>query len=113
MTLSGTGTDFSITASPTARTVKAGKSTTYVMTLTPISGFTGTVALGCSGAPKAGSCTVSPSSLTLNGTTVATATVNAKTTSGKNGTPKGTYMLTLSGTFSTLSHSKTVTLTVQ
>jgi len=110
--LSGTGTDFSISATPSSQTVKAGKSATYTLTLTPISGFAGTVALSCSGVPPAGSCSISANSLTLNGTS-ATATVTVTTANGKKGTPKGTYTLTLTGTFSALQRRNTVTLTVQ
>ena len=117
--LSGNGTDFSLSATPTAQTVAPGKSASYTLSVAPVSGFTGAVALSCSGAPPAGTCTVSPASVTLNGTSASGATVTATTSPGatrspvKKGTPRGTYTLTLTGSFSTLSHSTTVTLTVR
>jgi Abnormal spindle-like microcephaly-assoc'd, ASPM-SPD-2-Hydin len=112
--LSGTGTDFSVSASPSTQVVTAGKSTTYTLSVAPISGFTGTVALNCSGVPPEGSCTISPTSVSLNGTMTSTVIVTSTTTGkGKKGTPKGTYMLTLTGNFGTLSHSTQVTLTVK
>jgi len=113
VTHSGTGTDFSISAASAAQKVKAGKSATYTLSLTPISGFAGTVSLGCSGAPPAESCTVSPSSLALSGTGASTAKATVTTSPGKKGTPSGTYTLTFTGSFSTLSHPATATMTVQ
>lgn len=114
VSLSGNGTDFSVSASPSTQTVGAGKSATYTLSVAPIIGYTGPVALSCSGAPPAGSCTISPTSASLNGTTTVTATVTTATSGmGKKGTPKGTYTLTLTGSFSTLSHSTQVALTVK
>ena len=79
--LSGTGTDFSIPApgSQTEATVTAGQTATYDLTLSP-DGFSGAVSLSCSGAPTATTCSVSPSSLTLDGTTDAMVTVTVRTT---------------------------------
>jgi hypothetical protein len=68
--LSGTGTDFALQASggsPLSATITPGASTTYNVSVTPVSGFTGTVALSCSGAPLGGSCTPSAGSVTING----------------------------------------------
>ena len=114
VTLAGNGTDFSLSASPSTQTVGAGKSATYTLSVAPISGYTGAVALGCSGVPPAGSCTISPTSVSLSGTTTVTAAVTIATAGmGKKGTPKGTYKLTLTGSFSTLSHTTQVALTVK
>ncbi|MCL5746484.1 MAG: S8 family serine peptidase [Acidobacteria bacterium] len=41
--------DFAISASPAARSIPAGKQTTYTVTVTPSGGFTGTVALSATG----------------------------------------------------------------
>jgi Cep192 domain 4/NHL repeat len=111
--LSGTGTDFSVSASPSSETVKAGKSAGYTLTVTPESGFTGTVTLGCTGAPSQASCKISPPSAKLNGSKALTSSVTVSTGSGKKLTPTGTYTLTLTGASGSLSHSTTVTLTVQ
>jgi len=110
--LSQVVSDFSIAVAPSSRTVKAGKSTTYTLTLTPVSGFTGTISLSCSATPPAGTCSVSPASVTLNGTSSSTATVTVTTAPGKKGTPKGTYTLTFTGAFGTLQHSSTANLVV-
>jgi hypothetical protein len=57
--------DFSFTPYPTTATVAPGQTATYAMTLTPINGLSGTIQLGCQGAPSGGTCTVTPSSVTL------------------------------------------------
>ena len=81
--LSGTGTDFSITAaqgSQTTATVVAGQTATYNLAFSGTSGFTGTVALTCTGAPSLSVCTITPSSLSLSGTNTMNTTVNVSTT---------------------------------
>lgn len=84
--LSGTGTDFALQASggsSLSATIAPGATTTYNVSVTPISGFTGTVALSCSGAPAGGSCTPSATTVNINGSaapvalSVATATTAA------------------------------------
>ena len=103
--------DFSITATPSAQTISSGHQAIYTITLTPISGLTGTIALSCSGAPANSTCSVSPSTDNLQGTAIAsTVTLNAN----KN-VNHGTFTLTFTGTLvgRTLSHSTTVQLTVK
>lgn len=81
--LSGTGTDFSATAaqgSQTTATVVAGQTATYNLVFSGTSGFTGNVALTCTGAPSFSTCTISPASLSLNGTNTANTTVSVTTT---------------------------------
>src|SRR2546425_763316 len=96
VTLSGTGTDFSIVAppgSPTTATISAGQTATFTMTIAPSGGFNDTITTGCSGAPPGGACSVSPSAFTLNTTTKITITVtttarsNAVPVSGPQGVP--------------------------
>jgi FG-GAP-like repeat/Protein of unknown function (DUF1573)/FG-GAP repeat len=81
--LSGTGTDFSATTaqgSQTTATVVAGQTATYNLVFSGTSGFTGNVALTCTGAPSFSTCTISPASLSLNGTNTANTTVSVSTT---------------------------------
>ena len=81
--LSGTGTDFSITAAQgtqTTSTVVAGQTATYNLAFSGTPGFTGTVALTCTGAPSLSTCTITPSSLSLSGTNNMTTTVSISTT---------------------------------
>jgi carboxypeptidase T len=102
--------DFQITTSPTSAIVSPGQSTTSTLTLAPLFGFSGTVALTCKVPSGKGlSCEVSPSSVTLNGNS-ATATLSINTSPS---TPAGTYKISARGTSDTLTHWTTFTLTVQ
>jgi hypothetical protein len=108
-TLTQSVEDFSVSASPTSRTISRGHSGTYTLSLTPVNGFTGNISLSCSGAPTNTTCSVSPSQVTMNGTNSAQATVTV--TAAKNAT-NGTRTLTLQGTSGSVTHSTTVSLTV-
>jgi len=104
--------DFSITATPGAQTISSGHQAIYSVTVTPIDGLTGTIALSCSGAPPNSTCSVSPSSENLQGSPVkSTVTLSAN----KNVT-HGTFTLTFTGVLVggyNLTHSTTVQLTVK
>jgi len=83
VSLSGTGTDFTLSADPTSRTVTAGQSASYTLSVTPAGGFNQSVALSCAWVgtqPRGTSCTVSPTSVALDGTTPQNATVTVTTT---------------------------------
>jgi hypothetical protein len=108
-TLTQAVSDFSIAASPSSLTVSRSHSGTYTLTLSPLSGFTGAVSLSCSGVPNRTTCSISPSSVTLNGTTSAQATVTI--TVGGNAST-GKHTLTFKGTSGTVTHSTTATLTI-
>ena len=103
VTSASTG-DFSIAAGSTI-TLKRGSSATDGVTIAAVSGFTGTVSLSASGAKRGVSVSFNPSSVTGSGNSVMTvkANKNAQT---------GTYNLTVTGTSGSLSHSTTVSLTV-
>lgn len=80
--LTGTGTDFSIGLAPggsATATVTAGSPATYSLQVTPISGFGGTVALSCTGAPLESTCMPSVASASLSGNTAATFSVQVTT----------------------------------
>ena len=66
--LSGTGQDFSVTASPASATATPGQSATFTVTISPAGGFNQTVSLSCSQSPTVGSCVFSQPSVTLGGT---------------------------------------------
>jgi hypothetical protein len=68
LTLTGTGMDFSLMpTSQTSVTVAPGQVANYSASVIPESGFNQTVTLTCSGAPPQSTCTVTPSSVTLDG----------------------------------------------
>jgi hypothetical protein len=102
-------TDFSISASPASETIPRASSATYTLTLTPIGGLSGNVSLSCNGAPGNTTCSISPNQVTWNGVNSAQASVTV--TVSKHATV-GTYTLTLKGTSGSITHSTTVTLTI-
>ena len=103
--------DFSITATPASQTIPSGHKGYYTITLTPINGLTGTVALTCAGSPPNSTCTVSPSTASLQGSPVQS-TVTLFANQNVN---HGTFTLTFSATLTgrSLAHSTTVQLTVK
>jgi hypothetical protein len=82
VTLTGTGSDFSLSSEPISRTVTAGQSATYTLSVGPVSGFNQAVALSCTkpAALTLATCSVSPSAATPDGTNAATVTVTVTTT---------------------------------
>jgi uncharacterized repeat protein (TIGR03803 family) len=79
--LSGTGQDFSLAPSVSStQTVAPGQVANYALAVAPLGGFNRTVTLTCSGAPAQSTCSVSPNSVTLNGTTTASVAVTVATT---------------------------------
>jgi trimeric autotransporter adhesin len=88
--LTGIGTDFTIGLSPggsATASVPAGSPATYNLQVTPISGFNGTVALSCSGAPPESNCMVSEALVIPNGNTAATFSVQVTTTASSIASP--------------------------
>jgi sugar lactone lactonase YvrE len=110
VTLTGSGPNFSISASPNTLTVVHGNAGTSTITLTPQAKFAQTVAVSCTGAPANSTCTLNPPNVQLFGGTGQTSTLTIQTTST---TAPGNYTLTVTGTFAPLSNSTTIALTVQ
>ena len=83
--LSGTGTDFALAAASggsTSATVNAGQTATYNLQVAP-TGFSGNVALSCAwtlSQPRGTNCTVSPTSVNVDGTNAAPFTATVTTT---------------------------------
>jgi subtilase family serine protease len=98
--------DFSISASPTSMTAKQGTAAMYTFSVSPISGFAGSVNLGVSGLPTGATGSFSPNPITGgSGSSVLTVTTTGSS-------PLGKYTLTITGTSGLLIHSATVMLTV-
>jgi len=111
VSLTGSGPDFAISDSPNTMTVTAGSSGTSTISLTPQAKFAQAITLSCpTGLPAGATCSYSPNPTQLFGGSVQTSTLTIQTSST---TPKGTYTVTTTGVFSPLSHSATITLTVQ
>jgi hypothetical protein len=98
--------DFTISVSPTSRTVSRGSSGSYTVTIGAVNSFTGTVSLSVSGLGSRVTATFSPTSITGSGTSTLTVTA-ARNAS------KGARTITITGVSGSLNHSTTATLTVQ
>jgi len=80
VSLAGTGSDFSLTASTSQDTIQSGATATYSLTASAVGGsFPNAVSLSCSGLPANASCSFSPNSL-KPGATKATSTLTITTT---------------------------------
>ena len=78
--LTGAGSDFGLTSSPSSDTVKAGTTATYTLTLSPLLGpFNDPVQLSCGDAPALTTCSLQPNKVTLGGNP-ATVILNIPTT---------------------------------
>jgi subtilisin family serine protease len=78
----GNTADFSVSMSPGGDTINPGQPATYTVSVTPSGGFNHLVVFSCSGLPTGASCTVAPSSVTLDGTNASSDQVVVTTTKG-------------------------------
>jgi len=100
----GAGIDFTIGVSPSSASVAAGLRAAYTVTITPMNGFTGAVALSCSsGLPSGASCSFLPNP---------TAGASTLTVGTSISTPLTGATLTITGAAGALSHSTSTMLVV-
>ncbi len=85
--LTGMGEDFSMSSSSASATVSPGQMATYNLTIVSAGGFNQKVTFNCSGAPNLSTCSVSPGSITLSGTSSSTVTVTVTTTARSENLP--------------------------
>ena len=83
--------DFTVSATPTSRTVAPGSSATYSVTVTAHGAFTGRVDLRATGQPSGSTVTFSPAFVSGSGTSTMTIAVPSTTA-------LGTFAITVSGT---------------
>ena len=80
VSLSGSGQDFSLAASgSSSATVSPGQTASYTISVSPGGGFNQSVGLTCTGAPTDSTCSLSSSSITLDGSSAESVTVTVKT----------------------------------
>ncbi|PYX93728.1 MAG: hypothetical protein DMG67_03480 [Acidobacteria bacterium] len=96
--------NFALAATPSSRTVTAGGSTSYTISVTPSGTFSDSVVLSVSGLPMGASASLTPASLASGNSTLSISTSSS--------TPAGSYTLSVTGTSGNLAHSKNVTLNV-
>lgn len=97
--------DFSLTASPAARTVTAGGSTTATVNTATTAGSAQSMSLSVSGLPSGATASFNPSSVTSGGSSTISITTSAST-------PSGNYGITVIGTGSTTTRTTLLRLTV-
>lgn len=98
--------DFRMAISPTSQTLNGGTSASYTVTVSSVNGFTGAVALSCSGTfPASYTCSI-PTSVTVPANRSASVTLRMN---APRGTP-GTYTVTAKGSVGTIAHSVNATL---
>ncbi|MGA2962343.1 MAG: Ig-like domain repeat protein [Candidatus Korobacteraceae bacterium] len=102
-----TVSDFVISVSPASQTITPGQSAVYALTVASVSGFSGNVSVGCSGGPTNSTCSVTPSSVTLNGTAAATAQATLVTSANSN---YGAFTLVITGTLGALTRTASANL---
>jgi hypothetical protein len=73
--------DFTISASPASGSAAAGQSATFIFTVTPTAGYTGTVKFSCGTLPSMATCSFAPASASLLGGTAVNSTLTVATTS--------------------------------
>jgi hypothetical protein len=80
VTFTGSGIDFGMTPAVNVVAVTAGQTAKYTLSVIPVYGFNKTVSLSCTGLPQATTCSVTPASVTLDGTDPVTVTATVSTT---------------------------------
>jgi serine protease AprX len=98
-------TDFSLSVSPSSRSIKHGQNTSYSVTITRLNGFAGSIAFTVGGLPSNATASFSPNP--TNGTSV---TLKVSTSRSS---PSGTYTLQITGTSGGHSHVVNVSLTLR
>src|SRR6266403_668175 len=79
--------DYSVSESPSSRTINAGQQASFTVSAAPLNHSRQTVTWDCTVAPPGPSCTVSPQSVTLDGSNTASATVTLMTVTRGLATP--------------------------
>jgi hypothetical protein len=98
--------DYSLSVTPSSRSITRGTSGNYTVTIARTGGFTGAVTFSLSGLPSGATSSFSPNPSSGTGTATTLKVSTAKTT------PAGTYVLTITGVSGSLTRAITVTLVV-
>jgi len=98
--------NFSVAIAPSNVTVARGSQALYKVTITPDTGFIGTVSFRVNGLPLRATASFSPISINTSGSSNLTIKTNHKS-------PTGVFTLTITATGGGLAHSKQATLTIK
>jgi hypothetical protein len=99
--------DFSVSATPSSRTVVPGTGTSYAMNVIPSNGFNGNVTFSVSGLPSGATASFSAASITPSDSLASTLSIGTSSS-----TPAGSYLLTVTTTSGNLKHTTQLTLMV-
>lgn len=102
--------DFTLSASPTGRTILRGESTEYTLTVTGLNDFSGQVTLSTVGLPAGSGAQFTTHTVTLDTNTGSGQSTLQITTSAE--TPIGSHTFTVSAESGEIKHSVTLTLTL-
>ena len=97
--------DFSLSATPSSRTIAPGGSSSHSVTVAPQNGFTGTVNFGITGLPAGVTASFSPAAVTGSASTTLGISTNTSISAG-------TYPLVITGTSGPVTRTVNVTLVV-
>lgn len=113
VSLSGTGVDYAVSASPSSVSVQTGHQAKTTVTVSALGGsFNNSVALSCGNLPSGATCSFSPSSVVPGASSASSSlTINTQQSGGIK-TPVGTYSITVNGSSSVAVRSTVLTLTV-
>jgi hypothetical protein len=100
-----TVSDFTVSATPANQTVSAGQAATYTATVTPLSGFNGSVDFTVTGVPAGATAAFTPSSVAGGASTTLQISTSAAT-------PAGSYPLVVRGTSGAVTRTANITLAV-
>jgi hypothetical protein len=102
--------NFSVSSPPISQTVTAGTAATYTTTITPIGGYTGSVALSAAGLPSGATASFNPATVAVAvSASVVTSTMTVATTAS---TATGIYPITVTATDGTLTNTAYPELTI-
>jgi len=99
--------DFTISASPSSKTIAQGSAGTSTITTAVSGGFNNAITLSASGQPTGTTVSFSPNPIAAPGSGSSTMTITVGSS-----TAPGTYTITVTGTGGTTTHTTPVTLTV-
>lgn len=97
------GPDFTLSISPPSQTIGMSSQANYTLTVQSVNGFASTVQLTCSGLPSGTTCSLDGASVGVGSSPLLIQTQNSAA---------GTYLLTITGTNGTLTHSAQIELIV-
>jgi hypothetical protein len=98
--------DFTLSVSPSSRSIRRGRNTSYAITVGSQQGFAGAVFLSLDGLPAGATSSFAPSSLVAPGSSTLRVTTSSSAT-------RGTYTLIIRGSSGAISHAVTTSLTVR